>query len=68
MIGPKSHGESEAEGTQKEVSEKVSRGAKGDVTHRETRESTGQIVQGPDVHDGEVELGPREQWGTIRRF
>lgn len=47
MTDPKSQGDSEVEGTQKEVSEKENQGAKGSVTHRGRRESAGQMVQGP---------------------
>lgn len=47
MTDPKSQGDSEAEGTQREASEKENQGAKGSVTQRGHRESAGQMVQGP---------------------
>ena len=47
MTDPKSQGDSEEEGTQKEVSEKENQEAKCSVTHRGLRESPEQMVQGP---------------------
>ena len=65
MTDPKSQGDSEEEGTQKEVSEKENQEAKCSVTHRGLRAADG---AGPQIPDGEVELDPREQWGAIKRF